>query len=124
MPSPIQNKMNTVFIHVTDLKTSVSWYNQLLGRDYSKDEIHLPVYNIQIEGSTGLTLDAGPDGNKRIIPDSYPIFNFHTDCIESAYQFVKNDLNYALQTEPVHFEDFSFFNVIDPDGHVIMICTG
>lgn len=124
MGSPIDNKMNTVFVHVKDLERSVQWYNQLLGKSYSKQEIQLPVYNIEIKGQTGLTLDAGPDGNKQLKPNPYPVFNFHADSIESAYRYVKNELNYAVQTEPVHFEDFSFFTVMDPDGNVIMICTG
>lgn len=32
MPSPVFNKMNTVFIHVAHLKTSVKWYSDLLNQ--------------------------------------------------------------------------------------------
>ncbi|RLL41308.1 VOC family protein [Oceanobacillus piezotolerans] len=123
MNSPIQNRMNTVFVHVKNLKDSVKWYTNLLGQQYVESEVSLPVYNIQINHHTGLTLDAGPTSGKKVTPQEYPLFNFHTDDIKAAYHYVQT-LNYDITSEITEFDDFSFFTIGDPDGHQIMICTG
>jgi len=122
--SPIKNQINTVFVHVKNLERSVEWYSRLLGQDYEPSKISRPVYNLKIDHYTGLTLDAGPEGVvKEIKANSYPLFNFHTDHIQDAYNFVK-ELNYEITTDIVQFDDFSYFSVVDPDHNIIMICTG
>lgn len=124
MTSPIKNQINTIFVHVSDLQRSVAWYSELLGQEVSPQDVTRPVYNVKINDHTGLTLDAGPEGSskpKQVSP--HPLFNFHTDDIEQAYQFVR-ELGFSIDTEIVRFEDFAFFTISDPDGHVVMICTG
>ncbi|WP_203289944.1 VOC family protein [Metabacillus sp. cB07] len=124
MNSPIHNKINTVFVHVSDLKNSVEWYTQLLGQTYDSEKIEDPVYTIQLSEYTGLTLDAGPAGvTKNDCSTEHPLFNFHTDDIEKSFAYVKK-LGYSIETEIVSFKDFSFFTISDPDQHIIMICTG
>ncbi|WP_114744795.1 VOC family protein [Falsibacillus pallidus] len=124
MKSPILNKMNTVFVHVSDLHESVKWYSLLLNLRIREQDIYPPVYNIEIDGHTGLTLDAGPTGmQKKLNPNPHPIFNFHTDDIDCAYDYLK-ELGYQIVSEIVRFDYFSFFHVEDPDGNIIMICTG
>ncbi|WP_083954085.1 VOC family protein [Virgibacillus siamensis] len=121
---PIKNKMNTVFVHVSDLKNSVRWYSRLLNEQVDLSEVKEPVHNMTLNQYTGLTLDAGPTGEKKeIVPSEYPLFNFHTEDIEKAYVFVK-ELGYPIESEIIRFDDFSYFNVSDPDGNIIMICTG
>lgn len=124
MNNPIQNKVNTIFIHVTDLAQSVKWYSDLLGQDYDLNTVQRPVYNLKVDQQVGITLDAGPEGEvKKLGNQSYPLFNFHTDNIDEAYNFIKQ-LDYDVESEIVRFEDFSYFNLKDPDGNIIMICTG
>ncbi len=124
MNSPIKNQINTIFVHVSDLKRSVIWYSQLLGQEYDTAEIRRPVYNIKISDHTGLTLDAGPEEIiKRTKNCEYPLFNFHTDQIYVAYNYV-NSLGYKIESEIVNFDDFSYFTISDPDRNIIMICTG
>ncbi|KWU57998.1 VOC family protein [Priestia megaterium] len=124
MSSPVFNKMNTVFIHVFHLKTSVKWYSKLLSQEYKMSEVKDSVYNLKIDGETGLTLDAGPEGTeKQIVASPHPIFNFHTEDIKEAYEFVKG-MDYTIESPITSFDDFSFFTIKDPDGHVVMICTG
>ncbi|MFC4662920.1 VOC family protein [Oceanobacillus sp. M60] len=50
----------------------------------------------------------------------YPLFNFHTDNIDQAYQHIKK-LQYEIVSEIVEFVDFAYFNISDPDGNIIMI---
>lgn len=124
MPSLVFNKMNTVFIRVAHLKTSVKWYSDLLNQEYKMSEVKIPIYNLKIDGETGLTLDAGPEGTeKQIVVSLHPIFNFHTEDSKEAYEFVKG-LHYTIDSPITSFEGFSFFTIKDPDGHVVMICTG
>ncbi|MDG5472237.1 VOC family protein [Jeotgalibacillus sp. ET6] len=124
MKHPIDNKMNTVFVHVSDLKTSAQWYAKLLGQEINTQEVQLPVWNMKIQGHTGLTLDAGKDSKKVVTPSPYPLFNFHTDNLEKALQFVMEEMKVEEIVEKTEISDFSYFLIKDPDGHCIMICTG
>ncbi len=124
MNSPVMSKVNTIFVHVSDLEKSVRWYTQLLGQDYDSNSIEKPVYNINVVGQTGLTLDAGPEKiTKNRSTSAYPLFNFHTENIEQSYIYVK-ELGYEIESEIVHFDDLSYFMIRDPDRNIIMICTG
>ncbi|WP_099157855.1 VOC family protein [Virgibacillus ndiopensis] len=123
MISPIKNQINTIFVHVSDLKQAVKWYSNLLGVEYNLDMVHDPVYNIHINHHTGLTLDGVREIMKRRNPSAYPLFNFHTDDIHKSYQYVK-ELDCTIDSEIVDFDDFSFFTIKDPDENIIMICTG
>ncbi|MFG6150502.1 VOC family protein [Halobacillus sp. B23F22_1] len=44
MSHPIYLKMNTVFVHVSDLTRSVRWYSQLLDRSFKEEDVSDPVY--------------------------------------------------------------------------------
>ncbi|XXM73140.1 VOC family protein [Lysinibacillus sphaericus] len=124
MKSPIVNQINTVFVHVSNLKESVRWYSELLGQEYDLNVVEDPVHNMEINHFTGLTLDAGPAGmRKQLNPLGEPLFNFHTEDIDEAFTFVK-EMGVQVAGGIVRFDDFSFFTVKDPDGNVVMICTG
>lgn len=123
MKTPIVNRMNTVFVHVADLEKSAGWYCKLLGQKVT-EPVENPVYNVKMNGATGLTLDAGPYGEReRPQAGLYPLFNLHTEDLQEAYSWMESE-GFAVDPEITRFDDFSFFNVKDPDGHIIMICTG
>ncbi|MYL35395.1 VOC family protein [Pontibacillus yanchengensis] len=124
MKSPIENKIHTVFVHVSDLKRSVQWYSTLLGQNVNLDEVKPPVYNVPINTYTGLVLDGGPNGGKEyvgLLP--HPLCNLHAPDIDEAYQFV-SEKGFEINSEISRFDDIEFFTVKDPDGNVIMLCTG
>jgi predicted enzyme related to lactoylglutathione lyase len=124
MQSPVLNKINTIFVHVSNLERSVKWYCQLLDQPFDSNLIERPVYNIQINDYTGLTLDAGQKGTlKEIKATKYPLFNFHTHNIDESFFYVK-DLGFTIETDIVRFDDFAYFTISDPDDNHIMICTG
>lgn len=123
--SPIKSKMGGVFIHVTDLKKSVEWYANILGFKPDFEKLQSPVYNIPITGTTSLTLDDHAFDPTFIHRTSLsPIFNFLVDDIDVAYDFIKsNNIEIVREIERVA-ENFAWFNFKDPDGNVIMACTG
>ncbi|MGG3476931.1 VOC family protein [Peribacillus frigoritolerans] len=122
--SPINRKINNVFIHVKDLKKSVEWYCNLLGIPQNNDFVQSPVYNIPVTSETGLTLDDHTfDPNFIFNPSTNVLFNFYTKDIDEAYQFIKSN-NIAIVKEIERIGDFAYFNFQDPDGNVLMICNG
>ncbi|WP_042144379.1 VOC family protein [Paucisalibacillus sp. EB02] len=124
MKSPIQNKVNTIFIHVSNLEKLVKWYCDLMGQDYDLSSVIRPVYHLQVNQELGITIDAGPSGLRENLGFlDYPLFNFHTENIDQAYEYI-NQLDYDINSEIIRFEDFSYFTVRDPDHNIIMICTG
>jgi predicted enzyme related to lactoylglutathione lyase len=120
---PIKNQMNGVFVHVTNLKEAVKWYTDLLGLEIDLAEVHSPVYNIPVSGTTSLTLDdhSFDPQFKQSISNS-PIFNFFAPDIEEAYQYIK-ERNIEIVREIEWVGDTAWFNVKDPDGNVVMICN-
>ncbi|PHD76751.1 hypothetical protein COF64_08030 [Bacillus sp. AFS043905] len=78
--SPINSKINNVFIHVKDLKKSVEWYCNLLGISQNNDSVESPVYNIPVTNETGLTLDDHTfDPNFIIKPSNNVLINFYAN---------------------------------------------
>lgn len=115
--------MNSVFIHVTDLKAAVNWYADLLGLEIDINKVASPVYNMPVVGTTSLTLDdhVFDHGFKHNI-SSAPIFNFYAPNIDEAYQYVK-DTGIDIVREIEWIADTAWFNIEDPDGNVVMICN-
>ncbi|GGF34054.1 hypothetical protein GCM10010954_36370 [Halobacillus andaensis] len=125
MSHPIQPKMNTVFVHVTDLSRSVRWYSQLLDRSVKDEDVRSPVYTFSLSQHTSLTLDAGPSDTepKTVEPLPYPLFNIYTRDVKRAYSFAR-EKGLRIAAPVTEFEDLSFFNLYDPDRNIIMICNG
>lgn len=123
MKKPIANRVDTIFIHVTDLQKSVEWYSQLLGVEV-KGEVHGPIYTFNMgEGRPGLTLDNHCfDEGYELKPLNQPLFNLSASDIHEAYQHVK-DIGTKYLSDIQHFPDLSEFTFKDPDGNIIMICT-
>ncbi|TDL85894.1 VOC family protein [Vibrio vulnificus] len=122
--SPINSKINNVFIHVKDLKKSVEWYCNLLGISRNNDSVESPVYNIPVTSETGLTLDDHTFVPNFIFkPSNNVLFNFYTKDIDEAYQLIKSN-NIAIVKEIERIGNFAYFNFQDPDGNVLMICNG
>lgn len=123
MKSPIANRVDTIFVHVTDLEKAVRWYSQLLGVEVRRN-IQAPIYTFDMgAGRPGLTLDNHCfDANYVHKPSEQPLFNLSTRDILAAYQFVK-EMGADGVTEIQTFPDLSEFTFKDPDGNIIMICN-
>ncbi|SDQ79210.1 VOC family protein [Virgibacillus salinus] len=122
--NPIKSQIGTVFIHVEDLKKSVEWYSNIFGFDYDWNSVESPVFNIPIDGKTGLTLDDHKfDKNFIHKPSPNPVCNLLVEDIDEAYNFMENNnVEIVREIERIG-EDFAWFNFVDPDGNVLMACT-
>ncbi|QGS69284.1 VOC family protein [Oceanobacillus sp. 143] len=115
--------MNSVFIHVTNLKKAAKWYSDLLGLQVDLNKVVSPVFNVPIRGTTSLTLDDHTfDPSFEHNVSSSPIFNLYAPNIDEAYKYIKDkDITIVREIEIVG--DTAWFNIKDPDGNVVMICN-
>lgn len=120
---PIQNQMNGVFVHVSNLKVSAKWYSDLVGIEWNEEDISSPVFNLPITGTTSLTLDDhsfDPHFQPAISPN--PLFNLYAPNIDEAYEYVvSKGIEVVREIEWVG--ETAWFNIKDPDGNVVMICN-
>jgi predicted enzyme related to lactoylglutathione lyase len=123
LKSPLYNKVNNVFIHVSNLKNSAEWYSNLLGIRFDPKKVESPVYNIPVTSETGLTLDDHTfDPGFNLKPSDHVLFNFLVDDVNEAYSFVKSK-GISITKEIEQIGEFAYFNFRDPDGNVLMICN-
>ncbi len=119
LKSPIKNKINLVFIPVSDVKRAKEWYSKILAIEEG-DDFFEHLFVAKMDGA-GLILDTMPmwrseDGQ---IPRlNAPVIQFATDDIARAYEFMQaNDVE--LVTDIQHNQ---FFVFKDPDGNMLMVC--
>lgn len=125
MNSPIINRIDTVFIHVTDLKEAVRWYSKLLAIEFKEDtQFDGPIHTIPMgKNRPGITFDNHCfDEEYRFIPSNQPLFNLSTEDIDEAYEFVKS-IGAEIVTEIARYPDLSDFSFKDPCGNILMICS-
>lgn len=121
---PIENRIDTIFVHVSDLERSVQWYSRLLGLDIREGSFTGPVYTLNMgEGKPGITLDNHCfDENYEFVPSNQPLFNLSSSNINDAFSHV-TAMGVELVTEIITHSDMAEFSFKDPDGNIIMICT-
>lgn len=117
--SPIKNKINLVFIPVTDIEKAKDWYSNMLGIE--DGEVHFGhLFAAEMEGAD-MMLDTMPmwrDENGELPRLNVPAIQFGTADIHASYQFMK-DNGVELVTEIQHDH---FFVFKDPDGNMLMVC--
>lgn len=124
MYKPIENRIDTVFVHVSDLERSIKWYSDLLGLQVREGEHTGPIYTLNMgDGRPGITLDnhCYEEGYK-IIPSNQPLFNLSASDINAAFNHVTK-MGAEIITEIITHHDLSEFSFKDPDGNIIMVCS-
>lgn len=113
MQSPIHNRVDTIFVHVRDLKKSVQWYCNLLGLEFKEGSYEGPIYTLDMgNGRPGLTFDNHCfDTFYEFSPSNQPLFNLSTPDIHAAFDYVKK-LGAEIVTEIEVFPDLSDFTFI------------
>ncbi|WP_342566677.1 VOC family protein [Psychrobacillus sp. FSL K6-4046] len=124
MNKPIENRIDTIFIHVSDLERSIQWYSNLLGIEVLKTNHTGPIYTFNMgENRPGLTLDNHClDEDYTFIPSNQPLFIFSCTDIEEAFLHVSS-MGVEMVTDIIRYTDLSEFSFKDPDGNILMVCT-
>ena len=117
MGNPILRQIGTVFIPVSNIEKARDWYCDILGLKADGEIQFGHLYVINMEGDTGMVLDSKIYSEDKVFKT--PAFHFNTENIEQAYHFMK-DKGVNLITEIEHNH---YFNFMDPDGNVLMICV-
>jgi catechol 2,3-dioxygenase-like lactoylglutathione lyase family enzyme len=116
MPSPIENRIGTTFIPVSNIEKARDWYCKLLGLPADGEILFGHLYIVPMApGSSGLVLDSkvftGPQS-------SAPLFHFNTQDVHAAYRFLQeNGVELVSEIQADHFFTFK-----DPDGNLLMVC--
>jgi predicted transcriptional regulator YdeE/predicted enzyme related to lactoylglutathione lyase len=119
---PIEQRVASLFVHVTDLRRAADWYNRLLGLPLREERLNGgPVYWFDLPG-TGLILDS--DTFNRANPEwsekNSPRIMFAVSDIDEAYSYLKDKANILF--EPERHGSMAYFNFSDPEGNVQMAC--
>jgi uncharacterized protein len=124
LSKPIESRVDTIFIHVTDLERSIKWYSELLGLEVREGSFSGPVYTLHMgAGRPGITLDNHSfDEEYTFIPSNQPLFNISAADIDEAFKKVKQ-MGAEIVTGVITHPDMAEFSFKDPDGNILMVCT-
>ncbi|MFA9556902.1 VOC family protein [Evansella sp. AB-rgal1] len=113
--STLFNRIDTVFLQVTDMEISIKWYTEVLGfqlRWYHKESGYAAI-NI---GETPLTLVHANE----VTPGTHAPFNFYTSDIKKAYETL---VNLGVEVEDIEDHgDVMSFHFKDPDNNLLGVC--
>ncbi|WP_227353648.1 VOC family protein [Haladaptatus salinisoli] len=117
--SPIENRIGTVFVPVSDVPRAIEWYSDLfdLPTDGTEASHEGTIYDVEMEGDAGLVLDA----NRPVENSSQSLCYFWTDDVEATHEFLEErDIPVVMGPENVGSVTFVTFE--DPDGNRLMAC--
>jgi predicted enzyme related to lactoylglutathione lyase len=115
--SPIQNRIGMVFIPVLDIQKSIAWYNQLLGLPAGELTHDGKIYELVMQGETGLILDS----HKVVHNSSQPLCFFWTDDIRATYTFLQT-MAVEIVSEVADIGSVAMLIFKDPDHNLLMVC--
>ncbi|MCC3376593.1 VOC family protein [Cohnella sp. REN36] len=119
---PLENRIGSAIVHVTDLRRSAEWYSRLLGLPILEERLNGgPVYWFDLPG-TGLLLD-DHSGHRRD-PDwrqeALPRFMLPVADIDEALAYVRERAE--ILDGPHRHEGMANFTFRGPDGNTLMAC--
>lgn len=113
----IDQHLDGVFIHVTDMGRAISWYSQLLGLNEQEKSHEDMIYNLPLDGPVQVILDAFP---KESSPrGTGPRVMFTTNDIAAAKSHVQRLGSNASDVQDIGSS--LVFYVEDPDRNLICI---
>lgn len=109
-------QIGSVFVHVKDVNKAANWYANLFGIPNSQPT-NGPVQFMETADGRGLVID----DNRNNAPSIRPAFMLETTNIQLAYERV-NEQGGKIVRELEEDEAVAFFNFVDPDGNIVMVC--
>jgi predicted enzyme related to lactoylglutathione lyase len=117
--SPINNAVESAFIHVSDLRRSAEWYSMVMGLPLLEERLNGGnIYWMKLQGGTGIILD----DNGSNTPDTPRVrFMYKTSDIEESYRFLdKQGVRPLYPIERPH-PGLAYFMFTDPDSNSLMV---
>lgn len=116
--SPIDNAVDSVFVHVSDLRRAAEWYSMVMGLPVLEERLNGGnVYWLMLQGGTGLILDdnsSNPPGTPHVR------YMYKTSDIEEAHRYAVNKGIEVSSIDRPHL-GLAFFIFTDPDGNALMV---
>ena len=110
-------RLDAVFIHVSDMTRAIDWYSRLLDLPIGETAHEGMIYDLPVEGDTGILLDAYP---KPVAPrGTGPRVMFDTTDLDAAAAHART-LTETV-TEPEDIGSAIVFYLEDPDGNLVCI---
>lgn len=116
MKSPFKNKINGVFVPVSDIEQARDWYCNLLNLPADGEIFFGHIYVLPMQGNMNIILDS-----KIYSPNvvyQVPSIQLGVEDIHEAYDYMKRARVEVISD----IENEQWFNIKDPDGNVLMIC--
>lgn len=112
-----------VAINVSDLQTSIDFYEGILGLDHLWDFENDGVTNYYVGTAEGgaIQLKHDPSDQTRIEPTGIDHIALDVDDVDGTFERVTTESDYGVHLEPTTFEAANrrAAFVYDPDGYVI-----
>jgi predicted enzyme related to lactoylglutathione lyase len=117
--SPIDNVVESVFVHVSELRRSAEWYSMVMGLPLLEERLNGGnVYWMKLQGGTGIILD----DNGSNTPETPRVrFMYKTSDVEKSYCFLENQEVRPLYPIERPHPGLAFFMFTDPDGNSLMV---
>jgi len=115
--SPIENRIGTVFVPVSDMPRAITWYTELFDLPTDDASHEGTIYGVEMAGDVGLTLDA----NRPVENSSQPLCYFWTADVEAAHEFLQSR-DIPIVMGPENIGSVTFVTFEDPDGNRLMVC--
>ncbi|WP_165822369.1 VOC family protein [Paenibacillus montanisoli] len=117
--SPIENAVDSVFVHVTDLRRAAEWYSMVMGLPVLEERLNGGnVYWLKLQGGTGLILD---DNRSNAADTPHVRFMYKTDDIDAALRYLEGKGISTLGGIERPHPGLAFMRFIDPDGNALMV---
>ncbi|UVI33175.1 VOC family protein [Paenibacillus spongiae] len=117
--SPIDNAVDSVFIHVSDLRRSAEWYSMVMGLPLLEERLNGGnVYWMMLQGGTGIILD---DNRSNTSETPHVRYMYPTSDIEQAHRHLDNLGVLSLTPIDRPHSGLAFFRFSDPDGNSLMV---
>jgi predicted enzyme related to lactoylglutathione lyase len=117
MFSPIQRRVGMVFIPVSDMKRAIGWYSALFGLPPAETSHEGKIYDLPMEGETGVILDA----HRPVQNSSQPLCFFWTADIAATHKHLRA-LGVELLGAVEEIGSLRTLTFRDPDGNLLMVC--
>ena len=117
-PSPIQNRIGTVFVPVSDMPIARAWYGALFDVEPGEPSHGGGICDVPMAGDTGLILDA----NRPVAEHSVqPLCFFWTDDLAASLAHLRA-LGAEITSDVTGIGSVAFLSFRDPDGNPLMVC--